>query len=164
MRTIAHIFRPVSACPLHSPICVHATVQSVAIKSDSGRRNICKTLSRFLLAFICSPRRHRPLSRCGYLHAARPISAKYKCVIRRTRPISVEYKCIIKELVRQHTGVCVCDCAICVAIMRYAGNLIRYLFPDGRAISYHAHDQFGGPDYAKSNFCIKSSREIRDRV
>lgn len=155
MRTVAHIFRPVSACPLRSPICVHATVQSAAIKSDSGRRNICKTLPRFLLAFIRSPRRRRPLSRCGYLRAARPISAKYKCVIRRTRPISVEYRCIIKRTcAATHTGVCVCDCAICVAIMRYGGNLIRYLFPDGRAISYRAHDRFGGPDYAKSNFCI----------
>lgn len=97
MRTAAHIFRPVSACPLRSPICAHATVQSAAIKSDSGQQNICKTLPRFLLAFIRSPRRRRPFSRCSYLRVARPISAKYKCVIRRTRPISVEYKCIIKR-------------------------------------------------------------------
>jgi len=158
---VAHIFRPVSACPLRSPICVHATVQSAAIKSDSSRQNICKTLSRFLLAFIRSlrrdaTRRRQPLSRCSYLRAARPISAKYKCVIKREH---IRYQSrinvLLRELVREERVSVIALPLPCVtAIMHRGGNLIRYLFPNGRAISYRAHDRFGGMDYAKSNFCI----------
>lgn len=75
----AHIFRPVSACPLRSPICDHASVQSAVIKSDSGRRNICKTLPRLPLAFIRLPSavaaRHDDAPACMRLslRAARPI-------------------------------------------------------------------------------------------
>lgn len=154
VRTTAHIFRSVSACPLRSPICVHATVQSAAIKSDSGRRNICKTFPRFLLAFIRSPRRRRFPDAVIYVPLVRyqpSINVSLREHVRYQMSINVS----LRELVRQSTRICVCDCAICVAaIMRCGGNLIRYLFPDRRAISYRAHDRFGGPDYAKSNFSI----------
>lgn len=160
VRTVAHIFRPVSACPLRSPICVHATVQSAAIKSDSGRRNICKTLPRFLLAFIRSPRRRRPFSRCGYLRAARPISSINVSLGKQHIRYQPSINVSLREFVRQSTRVCVCDCAIYVAaIMHYSSNLIRYLFPDGRAISYRAHDR---PGLCKIEFLyIVTSRNKR---
>jgi len=94
--TSAHIFRPVSACPLRSPICVHATVQSVAIKSDSGRRNICKTspdAAGSLLFARSPPALIRP---CRY-HAA---GRRRGCVIKRTRPRyrwSDEHKRVIRR-------------------------------------------------------------------
>lgn len=86
VRIVAHIFCPVSACPLRLPIYVHVTVQSAVVKSDSGRRNICKTRSRSSrsLLFAYADADAAGVARCGYLRDARPISAVYKCVIKRS--------------------------------------------------------------------------------
>lgn len=146
------------------PIYVHVTVQSAVIKSDSGRRNICKTRSRSSwLAFIRTRRRRRRLpdavicvtlvryQPCINMSLGEPISSAYICIIKRTGVTIYESMYLTIALFALRRS---CDAAA-----------TRYLFPDGRtAISYRAHDRFGGPDYVKSNFCISLLRGIRDGI